>query len=538
MKRFKTKKMLSILLGSTLALSVLLSACNTGGTTTSTSESASTVDAGSQTTAEEGSTEGSEENTSEASEVQTGDRPSITWMSVLHTDTPPSPEMVEALGDFTGVNLTFEWVPAATVDERMNTALASNKLADIVTMNRLRNATQRAALQAGIFWDVEEYISDYENLSDISEERINTIRVDGKLYGVPVVKPVARYGVVVRQDWLDNLGLEAPNTMEELVEVALAFTNDDPDGDGQANTTGLIERNEAWGVSFRQIAGWYGAPNHWGVTEEGNVEPWFLHDGYFDALETYKGLYDQKAINDDFAVREKGDQRSGVAQGQGGLVITGLYDARNYYNDAVDLGMEGDMTWALVNDMSSEGVERRILSDTNNGVGGLYALPKSEVENEEEVKTILSFINDLASMEGFKLMTNGIEGVHYEEKDGLVETIDESKWKSEVQALSGSRINELLTYEFKVANPMMQASNDAIVANEPYAIYDISPSLESETYNTQWSQLENLPKDAFYKYVMGDISLDEVHAAHEAWKSQGGQAMIDEFTASYKSIYE
>lgn len=36
----------------------------------------------------------------------------------------------------------------------------------------------------------------------------------------------------IRQDWLDNLNLEIPTTMEELKAVAKAFTEQDPDGNG------------------------------------------------------------------------------------------------------------------------------------------------------------------------------------------------------------------------------------------------------------------------------------------------------------------
>ena len=43
----------------------------------------------------------------------------------------------------------------------------------------------------------------------------------------------------IRQDWLDNLGLKMPTTIEELKEVARAFTEDDPDGNGQNDTYGL-----------------------------------------------------------------------------------------------------------------------------------------------------------------------------------------------------------------------------------------------------------------------------------------------------------
>src|SRR5699024_8047840 len=43
----------------------------------------------------------------------------------------------------------------------------------------------------------------------------------------------------VRKDWLDNLGMEVPTNLDELYEMAYAFTYDDPDGNGVDDTYGL-----------------------------------------------------------------------------------------------------------------------------------------------------------------------------------------------------------------------------------------------------------------------------------------------------------
>ena len=48
----------------------------------------------------------------------------------------------------------------------------------------------------------------------------------------------------IRQDWLDNLGLEIPTTFDELLEVIRAFTEDDPDGNGENDTYYANKRRE------------------------------------------------------------------------------------------------------------------------------------------------------------------------------------------------------------------------------------------------------------------------------------------------------
>ena len=69
----------------------------------------------------------------------------------------------------------------------------------------------------------------------------------------------------IRQDWLDNLGLEAPTTLEEFTEIARAFTEDDPDGNGEDDTYGYAWTSDGWGdytvpilrqAFFPQGTGW------------------------------------------------------------------------------------------------------------------------------------------------------------------------------------------------------------------------------------------------------------------------------------------
>jgi len=52
----------------------------------------------------------------------------------------------------------------------------------------------------------------------------------------------------MRKDWLDNLGLSMPKTVDEFYNVLRAFTFDDPDGNGRHDTYGL-----AGGVNFSYL---------------------------------------------------------------------------------------------------------------------------------------------------------------------------------------------------------------------------------------------------------------------------------------------
>jgi putative aldouronate transport system substrate-binding protein len=61
-----------------------------------------------------------------------------------------------------------------------------------------------------------------------------------------------RAAVMFRQDWLDKLGLKAPGNYRGFVQVAKAFTEQDPDGNGQNDTYGItIPSGVHWGPTAR-----------------------------------------------------------------------------------------------------------------------------------------------------------------------------------------------------------------------------------------------------------------------------------------------
>lgn len=459
---------------------------------------------------------------------------SISWMAMLHTASPPSGDVTQRLEEYTGVEIDFTWVPDASKTERLNAALASNSLADIVSLTEINNTTVRSSLASGMFWDVEPYLEEFPNLAEISEDRLESSRIDGRIYGVPFLKPIARYGVLVRKDWLDNLGLDVPSTLEELAAVAQAFTEDDPDGNGADDTVGFVERDESFNVGFRSLSGYFGADNWFTITDDDEVMPSFMQPEYKEAMEWFRNIYDNGWMNSDFAVMAKNDQKNYIVQGRGGIVLSGLQEVRNYIDDAAGTDEE-HMEWVLINDIVHENVERRILSDTNGGMGGWLAIPKNNVETEEDLRVVLKFINDLMDEEPFTLMTQGIEGVHYEiDDEGVYVRLDDTKWQQEVQPFSSSRPSELVTV-FPSSNPYVNLANEKIRENEEFAVINPAQSLNSETYDRSWSSLIEGISDAYYQYMTGEIEIDGFDTAIETFLRNGGQQIIDEFTEDYRS---
>jgi putative aldouronate transport system substrate-binding protein len=457
----------------------------------------------------------------------------ISWLNILHTASPPTDTVLDQIEKKTNTEIKFSWIPDASKEERLNTALASDSLADIVTLTILENSSVRNALKSGMFWNVEDYIDEFPNLKAISKDIRTSASIEGKLYGIPFQKDLARNGVVLRKDWLDKVGLSVPKTTEELMEVAKAFTEKDPDGNGKNDTTGFMDRSDLIYGAFKTLGSYHGTPNNWQVDSKGNFTAEFETDGYVDTMDFMKELYENGWINKDFAVTAKTDQQQNFAQGKAGIYVGALFDAKNLQTMAA--GIQDNMEIALVNDMTSDSNSERAIWSAGNGIGGLIAFPRSEVKDEAELKRLLKFVNDLLDSDTYTLMTYGIEGTHYKINDeGAYEIINQDLWQQEVQPFAASRPKEA-GYGLKDPNPIKSLADDMIAENAKYAVFNPAVPLESPTFTTQGSELQKIITDATYQYILGEISLDDFKQAVKNWNDQGGKTIKEEYKAAHKA---
>jgi multiple sugar transport system substrate-binding protein len=74
---------------------------------------------------------------------------------------------------------------------------------------------------------------------------------DGKYYAAPF--SAQAFALIVRKDWREKVKMEPPATWEDLSKLAVAFTEQDPDGNGQKDTAGFV----APAGTKRGYASWY-----------------------------------------------------------------------------------------------------------------------------------------------------------------------------------------------------------------------------------------------------------------------------------------
>ncbi|RAU96128.1 extracellular solute-binding protein [Paenibacillus sp. YN15] len=225
-------------------------------------------------------------------------------------------------------NVSFVAIPRWEPIPKFNTLFASGTAPDLIfdfdTNYRNELYTQKQLMPIGDL--IEKYSVEYKAfLEKYPVLRKEGTKPDGKLYEFGRINTVQPNHVLfIRSDWLKKLGLEVPKTVEELFNVAKAFTANDPDGN---------KKNDTYGYSLSNITGQ--------ITDAmfGNVI-WIIQDGKWvrdwdrvkAANEFKKRVYDAGLVDKDYLADKNGEKATqdfitgklGIYGANGGSIGLGL----------------------------------------------------------------------------------------------------------------------------------------------------------------------------------------------------------------------
>lgn len=460
------------------------------------------------------------------------DRTALTVMAPLHFPQKPSETLIKAIEEGTGTELDIEWVPDGIYTDKMNTALTTGTLKKATFVKYTDYMFMKSAIRSGAFWEIGPYLDGYPNLRRLNANILKQTALDGKIYGLYTERPSSRQGVILREDWLENLGLKEPRTIDELYEVMRRFAKDDPDGNGIDDTYGLTDRNDLVFGAFKTLGSYFGTPNNWGV-EGHRLVPEFETQAYIDTMNFMKRLYDEKIVNPDFAVTSKEVQRDMLIRGKAGVYIGSMTDVQRLSDEAAAIDPSARFT--VVNRIEGP-FGYRIWSIPN--YNGLYLFSKKAIKTEEELKRILGFFDRTMDADIANLMKYGLEGRHYIRKGQQVVLPKESTRLRvmEVNALYTLMIADLSNPNLmKIAEqePLTEKAERLSADNEKFIVKDPTVNLESVTYDERNAELNKIISDATYHYILGKLDVAGFKREIERWKQSGGNRIIEEFTQAY-----
>ncbi|NHN32683.1 extracellular solute-binding protein [Paenibacillus agricola] len=428
--------------------------------------------------------------------------------------------IVPIIEKYTNTKLDFRIT--ANLNDVLPVAMASGDLPDVLTFG---NAAMRApyminAMRGGVIWDITTFIADYPNLKAIHPKIYENISLDGKIYGLPRVRPISRVTFAYRQDWLEKLGLPEPKTIDDYYNMLRAFTFNDPDGNGKHDTIGLTELGTANVERIMSIL--FGAPNRWGVKPDGSFVGTWETEEYLNSLKFMRKLYAEKLINQDFPVLKDQQWKDLMLNGVAGVYPRHIDEA--YY-------FQQKMPDAKIGVISQLKGPNGVRTTGENGANGIIAFTKSGFKTEKDVRKALKFFDDLASKEMSNLFAWGVEGRHYKIENGKAVMTDLGKYGSELEHLR----NQLLAVHANVnAIPgklieLVEKGEALKEDNIQYAVFDPTLALISATQAEIGTQLNTIIDDALVKFIIGQIDEAGWKAEVEKWRKAGGSKVAKEY---------
>lgn len=497
---------------------------------------------------------GTNNETTSAKETTTSGEPA-TKISILlpygdhaYDDEAQTIELRSKLEAYTNTEITWELYDSVAYYEKLTLKFATGELATIL-IGGSDNTAFVNACQYNVFWNIEDYIDLFPNLSTIPEMIRVSASLNGKLYGVPRKRAnVGRMSTTYRQDWADKLNIGTPTTIDDLYDMAVAFTNDDPDGNGINDTYGFGW--DSWTGVMYHIACWFGAPNVWGLDENGNLEYYATTEGFKNAMTWCRQIYSEGLVPADFFSVGAGKARATYMNTEMcGIYIQCLDDARKIQTTLVGTddapGTNPNAVITFISDVDA-GYGKRIRPQ-NDGYSGYLAFAKSETATEDELMKVLQFVDALGDAEMQNLLQFGMEGQDYyidENGYAVVYDSDERTGLGLGSANYRNGYNQLLPYfntdeeaakviGTEAASDVQQREAAQYVENAKYLVANYGAGLVSDTYSAIGTDLDTIINDAMWNYVQNIIDETAFDAAIEQWLEAGGQTVIDEMNALY-----
>lgn len=431
--------------------------------------------------------------------------------------------------------------------------------------------------ESGKIQPIDEVIEKYASprLKEIFEEHsdaFNQATFDGKRYGLPRFSGGNGSESVmwIRQDWLDNLGLEAPTTIEELEKVMDAFVNQDPDGNGVDDTIGLtiVAGDQGFGRTnigdASPIFAAFGnaVPGRWIETEDGTLMYGSIHESMKDSLAKIKEWVEKGYLSKEIAILPEDQAQEGFISGKSGITFAPpwawdwpLGETTILNPDAVikpyqvpagpdgQMGRRGEglLTGSFVFSSEFEHWEKffqywdesygYILNDSKYFEDGLFEGYDYIILDGEPVydpQIIKEETGEEKIDPGRYFLPGNVPTFPYH-MYGLLQEFHENPDKEP----SGAYEKDLSERdpEYIEAAAIINRSNDI-------RIEDKFTGPPTETMKAEFANLEQIELQVFADIIMGNMPLDAFDDFVEEWLSSGGEQMTKEVNEWYESVQQ
>lgn len=327
----------------------------------------------------------------------------------------------EAIEKECGVNLEVGGVPINGYNEKINLMVNNFEAPDIFFYLPEDSTAYYKWATEDMMVNLDDYVKDdkkYPNLYKIlHSEQYKNLTYDGKHTLIPRLAVNVNWGIYIRQDWLDNLHMKQPTTIDEFYDVLYAFTYKDPDGNGVNDTYGIGGSNEYYW--FMPIYAAFQKKSDWNYNaDKTSAEYMTFTDAFHDFLAYIRNCYEKGLIIKDFYTKTDDMKIEDFASGKVGMLIhNGEGHVQNIMQKISQASPHAKVD--VINMI--EGPAGRNIHGWGGWWGG-YSV-SADCKN---IPAALKVLDYLMSEEGSRTRMYGLEGIHYTVQDGKIVITDEN----------------------------------------------------------------------------------------------------------------
>ncbi|RAU99841.1 extracellular solute-binding protein [Paenibacillus sp. YN15] len=389
----------------------------------------------------------------------------------------------------------------------------------------------------------------YKSLINFEPKAFQYTKIDGKIYGIPMVSAENRYHVpiVYRGDWMKNVGVnQAPQTLEELETLMYKFANEDPDKNGKKDTYGL----SATGLDM--VYGAYGyLPRFW-AEKNGKLVYGGIQPETKQALATLAKWYKDGIIDPEFITGENKGGYFSISHAFNGSKI-GFTQIGSYYhwkpllfdgdtasNSYLDLQKANPQAAeSLVYGTPVKGPEGKSgVPSTGNLLSGSYVSFGKQLEKEPDKMAKLLQIFDAMNADYESAMTAlfGIKGEHWELNAAEVPVMLNGLTNKEISQIGGhTQLNSFQLPEWTTKRTQQRVDWAVERKFDQNVVYDqLRSNLPS---NAKYlAELNKIQDEAFISIIVGDKPVDYFDEFVAKWRKSGGEQLEKEAAEWYAAM--
>lgn len=468
-----------------------------------------------------------------------------------------------------GVKITNKWIAdVSQFKERVKIAIASNDLPDFLLVNA---AQLKELTEADMIMDLTEIYDQHATeetkkfLTMDGGMQMKTAMIDGKMMGIPSsYNPFNYQFLFVRTDWLKELGLPEPKTMDDFIKIAEAFKAKNPGGTKQAYGIAVSKSpfSTDTGVTGLRafLNGYHAYENIWMEDGNGGLMNSDIQPEMKQALAALQDMFKKGLMDPEFAVKDTEKAAELIYDGSIGMVFGASWTPAQLAQGAVKDG-KVVQEWGVFPIPSID--NKPTLNQIGLGVDEYYVISK-KAKHPEGVVGLLNqwIVVDNHPTEEQKVYTYGKDPVEkgnnywllnplrvgkqsdnngeilpkaIENKDeSILETVDQkTRYARAMQYVEG---DTSMWWEYIISGPNGAFSHVPEIQKNKQYLQNKFYGAPTPTMADRQEILTKKRDEIFIKIIMNQVSVDEFDKFVAEWKKLGGDEITKEVNEWYKSL--